>query len=44
MELNLQRFAEAGTAVNTTTGTANAYTGETAPSGEMSKPICGSCR
>ncbi len=36
MELNLQRFADAGTAVNTTAGTANAYTGETAASGEMS--------
>lgn len=36
MEFDLQRFAEAGTVVNTTTGTANAYTGDTAAEGGMS--------
>lgn len=36
MKLNLQRFADAGTSVNTTTGTANAYTGETTSAADMS--------
>lgn len=36
MELNLQRFADAGTVVNTTTGTVDAYTGTASPSGGMS--------
>lgn len=34
--MNLQMFAEAGTVVNTTGGTANAYTGETSASAAMS--------
>ena len=33
MELNLQRFADAGTLVNTTTGTVNAYDGTTSATG-----------
>ena len=36
MEFDLQRFADAGTLVNTTTGTANAYTGATTADGGMS--------
>lgn len=36
MEFDLQRFAEAGTVVNTTTGTANAYDGSTTSEGGMS--------
>ena len=35
-ELNLQLFADSGTNVNTTTGTANAYTGEVTTSNAMS--------
>lgn len=35
-KINLQLFADAGTTVNTTTGTANAYTGETATTTAMS--------
>lgn len=34
--VGLQRFAEAGTVVNTTTGTVNAYTGEAQATGAMS--------
>lgn len=34
--IGLQRFAEAGTVVNTTTGTVNAYTGEAQATGAMS--------
>ncbi len=36
MRFDLQRFADAGTSVNTTQGTANAYTGDTTPSTAMS--------
>lgn len=36
MFMNLQLFADAGTVVNTTTGTVNAYTAEQTASGDMS--------
>ena len=36
---SLQLFADAGTVVNTTGGTANAYTGETTPSAAMNPTL-----
>ena len=38
-KFNLQLFADAGSVVMTTTGTANAYTGATANTGAMSTTL-----